>query len=89
MRPYCYFGVLPLTTPPMMHLNTLTGPDLYIACVAWRFLSDLRAIGKWESRDKERRSREEPGRETTETTEKPPPLCVFAFKLPKPPSYAG
>ena len=34
MGPYCYsvcyFGVLPQTTPPTMHLiNTLTGPDLY------------------------------------------------------------
>ena len=35
-----------------------------LACVAWRFLSNLRAIGKRESRDKERQSREEPGRET-------------------------
>ena len=40
-----------------------------LACVAWRFLSNLRAIGKRESRDKERQSREEP--------------CVFAFKLLK------
>ena len=31
MGPYCYFGVLPQTTPPpaKMHPNTLTGPDLY------------------------------------------------------------
>ena len=36
-----------------------------LACVAWRFLSNLRAIGKRESRDKERQSCEEPGRETT------------------------
>ena len=35
-------------------------------CVAWQFLSNLRAIGKREIRDKERQSREEPGRETTE-----------------------
>ena len=27
----------------------LTGPGLYIACVAWRFLSNLRAIGKWKA----------------------------------------
>ena len=32
-----------------------------VACVAWRFLSNLRAIGKRESRDKGRQSREEPG----------------------------
>ena len=32
-----------------------------VACVAWRFLSNLRAIGKLESRDKGRQSREEPG----------------------------
>ena len=37
-----------------------------IACVAWRFSSNLRAIGKRESRDKERQGRKEPGRETTE-----------------------
>ena len=42
---------------------------IVIACVAWRFLSNLRALGKRESRDEERQSREEPGRETTE---KPP-----------------
>ena len=36
-----------------------------VACVAWRFLSNLcGAIGKRESRDNERQSREEPGRET-------------------------
>ena len=28
MEPYCYFGVLPQITPPMMHQNTLTGADL-------------------------------------------------------------
>ena len=38
----------------------------YVACVAWRFSSNLRAIGKRESRDEECQSREEPGRETTE-----------------------
>ena len=34
-----------------------------VACLAWRFLSNLRAIGKRESRDKERQSSEEPRRE--------------------------
>ena len=29
MGPCCYFGVLPQTTPPMMHLTTQTGHDLY------------------------------------------------------------
>ena len=33
--------------------------SLFLACVACRFLSNLRAIGKRESRDKERQSREE------------------------------
>ena len=37
-----------------------------VACVAWRFLSNLRAIEKRESRNKERQSGEEPGRERTE-----------------------
>ena len=37
-----------------------------LACVAWRFLSNLRALGKRESRVKERQNREESGRETTE-----------------------
>ena len=36
-----------------------------VACVVWRFLSNLKASRKWGSRDKERQSREEPGRETT------------------------
>ena len=36
-----------------------------VACVAWRVLSNLRALGKLGSRDKERQSREEPGKETT------------------------
>ena len=36
---------------------------MLLVCVAWRFLSNLKAIGKRESRAKERRSREEPGRE--------------------------
>ena len=31
------------------------------ACVAWRSLSNLKVLGKRESRDKERQSREEPG----------------------------
>ena len=44
-----------------------------IACVAWRFLSNLRAIGKWESSDKEHQSLEEPGRETTE--KQPAPMA--------------
>ena len=42
------------------------------------------------SRDKERQSREEPGRETASPLVfAASPLCVFAFKLLKPPSYAG
>ena len=40
--------------------------DIFLACVAWRFLSNMRAIGKRESCYQERQSREEPGRETTE-----------------------
>ena len=51
-----------------------------LACVAWRFLSNLRALGKRESRDKKRQSREEPGRETTIFAASP--LCV-SFKLAK------
>ena len=46
-----------------------------IVCVAWRFLSNLRALRNRRSRDhehqsrvNERRCREEPGRETTETS---------------------
>ena len=35
-------------------------------CVAWRFLSNLRTLGKQGRRDKERQSRKKPGRETTE-----------------------
>ena len=50
-----------------------------IACVAWRFSSSLRVIGKRESRDKERKSREEPGRETTE---KPPARMAGFFVSP-------
>ena len=62
-----------------------TGIPLYwIACIACRFLSNLRALGKRGSRDKERQSREEPGTETTAS-----PLCALAFKLLKPPSYTG
>ena len=49
---------------------------LLLACVAWRFLNNLRALGKRESRDKERQSREEPGRETTE---KPPARMAGIF----------
>ena len=52
-----------------------------LACVAWLFLSNLRALGKRESGDEERQSREEPGRETAS------PLYVLAFN--KLPSYAG
>ena len=53
------------------------GPvGFHVACVAWRFLSSFRAIGKRESRDKERQSREEPGRETTE---KPPARMAGIF----------
>ena len=55
-----------------------------VACVAWWFLSNLRTLGKRENHDKKRQSREEPGRPASEK-----PLCVFAFKLLKPPSYAG
>ena len=45
MRPFCYFGVgtggvLPQTTPHMMHLNTLTGPDLYTGLDQWQIPSD-------------------------------------------------
>ena len=40
MRPFCYFGVLPQTTPPMMHLNTLIGPDLYTGLDQWQIPSD-------------------------------------------------
>ena len=47
-----------------------------IAYVAWRFLRNLRAIRKSESRDKEGQSREEPGRETTE---KPPARMAGIF----------
>ena len=59
----------------------------WLACVTWRILSNLRAIEKQDGRYKERQSREEPGRETTVFVASP--LCVFAFKLLKPPSYAG
>ena len=51
---------------------------LLLACVAWRFLNNLRALGKRESRDKERQSREEPGRETTE---KPEDISLFLYHL--------
>ena len=44
-----------------------------LACVAWWFLSNLRALGKRGSRDKDGQNREEPGRET----------------IVKQPSYAG
>ena len=47
----------------------MTNAGSLLACVAWRFLSNLMALGKRESRDEERQSREKPGRETTE---KPP-----------------
>ena len=55
-----------------------------LACVAWWFLSNFGALGKRENHDKKRQSREEPGIQTFEK-----PLCVFAFKLLKPPSYAS
>ena len=56
----------------------------WVACVAWWFLSNFGALGKRENHDKKRQSREEPGIQTFEK-----PLCVFAFKLLKPPSYAS
>ena len=40
---------------------TYRGVPCRLACVAWRFLSNLRARGRRESRDKKRQSREEPG----------------------------
>ena len=49
-----------------------------LACVAWRFFSNLRAPGKRESRDKQRQSRKEPGREATFAAS---PLSVFVFKI--------
>ena len=52
---------------------------LNLAYVARRFSSNLRAIGKWESRNKERQSREDPGRETTE---KPPARMAGFFVSP-------
>ena len=66
-------------------------PLQWIAYVAWRFLTNLRALGKRGRRDRERQSREEPGRETTASplVYAASPLCAHAFKLLKPPSYAG
>ena len=56
-----------------------------IAYVAWRFSSNLKALGSWalgEGRERERQSREEPG-----FAARFPGFA--AFKLLKPPSYAG
>ena len=53
---------------------------MFKPCVAWWFISNLSALGKRGSRDNERQSREEPGKETTE---KPSPLCELVFKLLK------
>ena len=50
-----------------------------LACVAWRFLSNFRALEKRGSRDKELQDREEPGRETTE---KPPTRMAGIFVSP-------
>ena len=46
-----------------------------LACVAWRFLSNSRALGKRESRDKERQRREEPERDNWEQLV---PRCLAA-----------
>ena len=52
-------------TEPLVHFapTPSTGVES-LACVAWRFLSNLSALGKRGSRDIERKSHEEPGRET-------------------------
>ena len=74
-------GKAPGTRLELSHIlarrnRTIISTETNLACVAWRFLSNLRGIGKRESRDKERQSREEPGRETTE---KPPARMAGIF----------
>ena len=61
-----------------------------LARVVRRFLSNLRALGKRASRDKERQSREEPEREATlPLVFAASPLFAFVFNLLKPLSYVG
>ena len=53
-----------------------------VACVAWWFLSNLRATGKRESHDWK-------SAKAVRSSFSRLPRCVFASKLLKPPSYAG
>ena len=55
---------------------SITRAGCGIACVAWRFLSNLKAAI---------RSAEAASQLVFAAS----PLCLFAFKLLKPPSYAG
>ena len=67
---------LPASTPAAISISAIWRISCFIACVAWRFLSNLRLLGKRESRDKKRQSRREPGKETTE---KPPAWMADIF----------
>ena len=58
--------------------TTLNQEMSHIACIAWRFLSNLRALGKRGSHNVKRQSHKEPGRETTEKHRSFLPLCALA-----------